>query len=72
MISDGLEMQLLVLRDIEETAAFSGDSTQAACATCYQVEGMCVCSTKPTLWPVGDVANRLEQTIRRLRSVKDS
>jgi hypothetical protein len=65
MINDGLEMQLLVLRDMEEVALYTGSDSPMACAICFQVESLCLCTINPLLWPVGDVATKLEKYIRR-------
>lgn len=60
---DGLENQLLVLKDLR-------DSQRAieACMACYQIEELCNCNGDTTLWPITEVIRKLQHHINRLTS----
>jgi hypothetical protein len=60
---DGLEMQLLVLKDLSDTAQFA-DQLLDACAECYQPVELCTCR-KPQLWPIADVIRKLTMALAR-------
>lgn len=62
---DGLEMQLLVLKDLSDTAQFA-DQLLDACAECYQPIELCTCK-KAQRWPIADVVRKLEMAIGRYK-----
>lgn len=64
----GLEMQLLMLRDLQSTSLFVGEELNA-CAECFQTLELCCCNDiKPTVWPVENVIQKLKVLVDRLQT----
>lgn len=63
LMIDGLEMQLLVLKDLSDTAQFA-DVELDACAECYQPVELCTCK-QAQRWPIADVIRKLTMALAR-------